>query len=113
MNTDAGTDAEKLEGSVIGRIKKQPSTSDPFINFLDHTLVFPREGTIHTRKDKAAIINQINECTFEVVEDINIVKGTGTFANITGSVTANGKVNRCSGENSFTYQGKICWGSSQ
>ncbi|MDQ2696068.1 MAG: hypothetical protein M3Z21_11965 [Pseudomonadota bacterium] len=97
-----------LQGKVVGRIRRADSTP-PYVSFLDHTLTFPDHGTIHTRKDQAMIVRPVDECTFQVTETMHVVKGTGKFAGIAGTVTADGTVNACTGVNSFAYQGDLCW----
>ncbi|WP_189836554.1 hypothetical protein, partial [Sulfurirhabdus autotrophica] len=92
----------ELEGGILGQITNSNTSSLPIVTYLDHTVVFPGKGGFVTRNDVAQLEPVPNDaCTFKAKEQLNIVMGTGKFSGASGTGTAIGTVNFCTGTNKF------------
>lgn len=101
--------AGDLEGAILGQITGSNTSALPMITYLDHTIVFPRKGGVITRNDVAELTPVANDaCKFKVKERLNIIAGTGKFSGASGTGTALGSVNFCTGDNKFFISISLC-----
>ena len=101
--------AGDLEGGILGQITSTNSSSLPIVTYLDHTVVFPGKGGFITHNDVSQLEPIPNDaCTFRAKEQLNIVMGTGKFNGASGTGTAIGTVNFCTGNNKFFISVSVC-----
>lgn len=101
--------AGDLEGGILGQITNSNTSSLPIVTYLDHTIVFPGKGGLITHNDVAQLEPvPTDACTFKAKEQLNIVMGTGKFNGASGTGTAIGTVNFCTGNNKFFISATIC-----
>lgn len=102
-------EAGDLEGAILGLITGNNTSTLPIITYLDHTIVFPGKGRVVTRNDVAELTPVKNDaCKFKVKERLNIITGTGKFSGASGTGTALGSVNFCTGDNKFFISISLC-----
>lgn len=105
LNTEIGA----LEGAILGHITGANTSSIPVVTYLDHAVTFPGKAALFTHNDMGQLEPIPNDaCTFKATEQLNIVGGAGKFSGASGSGTAVGTVNICTGDNKFFISGQIC-----
>lgn len=92
--------------STVGTITSSDGAGN---SYLDHHMMLNVDNTIFTRNDHGVVMGPGDGCSLPVVESINIVGGTGIFANVTGSGQATGTINVCTARNEFTLSGSLCF----
>ena len=99
----------ELEGGILGQITSSNTSSLPIVTYLDHTVVFPGKGSLFTHNDVSQLEPVPNDaCTFKAKHQLNIVMGTGKFNGASGTGTAIGTVNFCTGTNKFYISASVC-----
>lgn len=92
------TQACTIHGQIVGQTPAGAM-------LLQHTITCPT-GTM-TTNDTAYITGAVDQCTLNVFEQNLIVSGTKRFHGMTGSGTAVGTINVCTGQNAFTVTGVL------
>lgn len=92
--------------SIVGQIVGQDPATGALK--LQHQVTCAH-GTFSS-SDTAVTTGMIDQCTLTVVEQNRIVSGTGNFKGVTGSGTATGTINVCTGQNSFSLSGTLSMG---
>jgi hypothetical protein len=94
----------KLAGPLHGKVNLDDPDDplDPFDQTLNHILGDEDgKGLIYTFGDTVVGYEQLDECVFQVTEELNITLGTGIYAGAHGKITVLGEVNGCTGVNEF------------
>ena len=100
---------KEVEGAIYTLVLGVDTTTIPIVSSLQQTIEFPRNGVVYTKINSARFVPlPSNSCVFSVVEQLNIVGGTGQFTGAVGTANAVGSVNFCTGQHKLTFTGSYC-----
>jgi hypothetical protein len=100
----AGGEARQLEGTVLGTVVGKRPSGEMLGN---HHLLFA-EGSIRTENDVITLKPTADKCVMNASVVMNFKDGTGAFAGLSGTGTAESALNFCGAPGRATIYGRVC-----